>query len=146
MLRVQKENKNIFRTSRGVTLIEVLVGVFLMLLIFSGFFAAYAASADLVRSASARMGGITLAASAVESIRGLPYADVGTVDGTPAGVLLSSELKALNGVTYTLRTVVVYIDDAANGAGDDYKSVKVEALWNFRGSPQSTSLITYAAP
>jgi len=140
------QHKNLFRVSRGVTLVEVLVGVFLMLLVFSGFFGAYAASADLVRSASARMGAITLAASSVESIRKLPYADVGTVGGTPSGELLPSEFKSLNGIAYTLRTVVIYTDDPANGTGNDYKSVKVEALWNFRGASQNLSLVTYVAP
>lgn len=131
---------------RGMTLIEVLIGVFLMLLIFLGFFGAYAASADLVRSASARMGAITLTASRMEEVRALPYADVGTVGGTPSGALAPSVSKTLNGITYTIRTVVAYKDESANGAGNDYKAVKVEANWNFRSLPQSMSAITYVAP
>lgn len=135
------------RAPRGMTLMEVVIAMSLMLLIFLGFFGAYAASADLVRSASARLGAVTLVASRLEYIRGIPYADVGVMGGTPSGTLAPSEVRIQNAVTYTIRTVVADKDDSANGTGaSDYKSVQVEAGWNFRGAPQSISTVTYVAP
>ncbi len=130
-----------------MTLIEVVVAVSLMLIIFLGFFGAYVASADLVRSTSARSGALFLMANRMEYIRGLAYGSIGTVGGTPSGSLVASEPRILNGITYTIRTTVAYIDDGANGAGaGDYKTVKVEADWNFRNVSQSISTVTYVAP
>ncbi|MFA5876813.1 MAG: prepilin-type N-terminal cleavage/methylation domain-containing protein [Candidatus Paceibacterota bacterium] len=135
------------KTSRGMTLIEVIVAVSLMLVIFLGFFGAYAASATLVQSIASRTNASALIASTVEYVRGLPYASVGTVSGTPSGILVSTESRLINNIPYTLRTVVTYKDDGANGVGgNDYKVVKVEASWNIRGFSHSMSAVTYVAP
>ncbi|TAK58819.1 prepilin-type N-terminal cleavage/methylation domain-containing protein [Patescibacteria group bacterium] len=135
------------KTSRGMTLIEVVVAVSLMLVIFLGFFGAYAASATLVQSIASRTNASALIAGTIEYARGLPYASVGTVGGTPSGVLVSTESRLVNNIPYTLRTVVSYKDDPANGAGaGDYKVMKVEAIWNIRGFSHSMSAVTYVAP
>lgn len=130
-----------------MTLIEVVVAVSLMLVIFLGFFGAYAASATLVQSIASRTSASALIASTIEYVRELPYASVGTIAGTPSGVLLPTESRVVNNVPYTLRTVIAYKDDSANGAGaGDYKVMKVEASWNIRGFAHSMSAVTYVAP
>lgn len=135
------------KTSRGMTLIEVVVAVSLMLVIFLGFFGASAASATLVQSIASRTNASALIAGTIEYVRSLPYSNVGTVSGTPSGVLVSTESRMVNNIPYTLRTMVVYKDDEANGmGGNDYKIVKVEASWNTRGFPHTMSAVTYVVP
>ncbi|MES2014383.1 MAG: prepilin-type N-terminal cleavage/methylation domain-containing protein [Patescibacteria group bacterium] len=135
------------RALRGMTLIEILVAVSIMLTIFVGFFSAYTVSADVASGTRARASATALLTNTMEYIRSLPYASVGTLGGTPSGNLLQNTTQSVNGVSYTLHTAVVFKDDAGNGLGsNDYKVVKVEARWTFRGVQQSASLVSYVAP
>lgn len=132
--------------ARGFSFIEVLVATSIMLLVFVGFFGAYKVSADMSWSAKARVSALALASNRLEFIRSLPYTDIGVVGGTPTGVLLSSEDVTENNVSYTVQTNVVFIDEPSNGAGTDYKSVRIKVTWMFRETTQVVSVITYVAP
>lgn len=142
------------RPLRGMTLIDVLVGIAIMLMVFLGLFAAFKLSIELVFSTKAKTGGVFLVAERLEHIRLLPYDAVGTIGGIPAGPTPQVEEVLLNGIPYTLRTTVVYVDDPADGLGEDdangitadYKRVRVEATWQVRGSPRSTFSVTNIAP
>ncbi len=134
-------------STRGFTLIEVLVATGLMLIVFLGFFDAYTLSAHVVTNQVAEQGALSIVSSQMEYIRSLAYASVGTAGGTPSGIIPQSQQKTLNGTVYTLRTVVVSVDDLLNGSGTaDYKSVKVEADWNFHGIAEQFIAVSYVAP
>lgn len=132
--------------SRGFSFIEVLVATSIMLVVFVGFFGAYKVSADVSWSAKARLSASALATDRIEYIRSLSFGDVGIVGGNPSGTLLSSEDVTENNIPFNIQTDVVYIDEPANGAGVDYKSVRVKVTWTFREIVQSVSEITYIAP
>lgn len=139
---------------RGMTFIDVIVGTAIMLVVFLAIFGAFKLSIDLIYSTKAKAGALALVADRIEYIRGLPYDSVGTVGGIPAGILPQVAISSLNGLAYTLRTLVAYADDPADGLGDfdensvtaDYKTVKVEALWMVRASARSTFAVTTIAP
>src|SRR3990172_11037936 len=98
--------------SRGVTLIDTLVAVSLMVLIFMGIFGAFQLSVDVVTNNKARAGATALANERMEYIRSLTYSQVGTVGGIPAGIIPQVETIVLNGITYTRRTFIQYADDS----------------------------------
>ena len=87
-------------------------------------------------------------------VRALAYDDVGTVGGIPAGNIAQLEQVTLNGVLYTLRTLIQYVDAPEdgldlldeNGITADYKLVKVEATWNVKSSARSLFAVTHIAP
>ena len=140
---------------RGVTLIDTIVGVALMLLVFVGINGVFRLSVDIVTNNKARAGAIALADQRMEYIRSLSYAAVGTLAGVPSGTIAQSDVTTLNGVTYTRRTIVVYADDSKDGTGAadtnaitaDYKAVKVDVAWTSRlGGTRHVDLSTRISP
>ncbi|MBV9349749.1 MAG: carboxypeptidase regulatory-like domain-containing protein, partial [Patescibacteria group bacterium] len=142
------------RAAEGMTFIEMLVGIAILLIVFLGLFAAFQLSINLVFSTKAKTGAVALVNEKLEYIRGLSYDAVGTVGGIPGGNIPQTEQKTLNNITYTLSTLVQYVDDPADGTGAsdqngitaDYKTVRVEADWMVAGSPRSTFAVTEIAP
>lgn len=140
--------------ARGVTLIDTVVGIALMLVVFLGIFAAFELSVDVVSNNKARSGAIALADQQMEYIRSLSYASVGTVGGVPSGTLQQSQIISLNGVTYTRRTIVLYEDDPKDGTGasdsngitEDYKAAKVDVAWTTRNGTRHVDLVTRVSP
>ncbi|OGG71217.1 hypothetical protein A3F27_01665 [Candidatus Kaiserbacteria bacterium RIFCSPHIGHO2_12_FULL_53_13] len=139
---------------RGITLIDTLVGSALMLVVFVGVAAAFQLSVNVVTNNRARAGAVVLADERMEYIRSLPYASVGTTGGNPAGSISQSEIVALNSISYTLRTLIVYADDPKDGLGtadsngitQDYKAVKVDVSWSSRNGIRHIILVTRVSP
>ena len=126
--------------SRGVTLIDTVVGSALMLVVFLGIFAAFQLSIDVVTNNRARAGALALMNERMEYVRSLDYASVGTVGGIPSGPIAQSEPVTLSGIPYTRRTTVQYADDPEDGENEadengrivDYKQVRIEMSWDSR--------------
>lgn len=140
--------------TRGLSLIDVIVGVAIMTVIFLAIFGAFRISIELVFSMKAKTGGVALMTERLERVRALPYSSVGTIGGIPAGALTQIEQVSLNNIRYTVRTVVQYVDAPEDGTGSDdvnsitadYKKVKIEVLWNIKDSPRSVGAVTRVAP
>lgn len=141
-------------TLRGMSFIDVVVGTGVMLTVFLSIFGAYRLAIDLVYNTKARVGGVALVTKELEYLRSLPYDSLGTVGGIPAGAVPQLATTTLNNIPYTVRTLILYRDDPADGSGGadsnsitaDYKEIKVEALWQVRGRSFSTSALTRVAP
>lgn len=141
-------------SSRGVTLLDTVVGTFLMLVVFLGIGAAFRLSIDVVISNKGRGGAIALADERMEYIHSLSYASIGTAGGVPPGAIPQSETVTLNGLTYTRRTVIMYADDPKDGLGSadqnhitsDYKAAKVDVAWASRTDIRHTTLVTRIDP
>lgn len=144
----QRADKSI---GRGFTLIEVIVGTALMLIIFIGIYEMILFSFKMVAQSKARITATALANEKIELARNLSYNQVGTVGGIPSGSIPENETDVLNGITYTVKTTVVYIDDPfdnlfpADPLPWDYKRVKVAVSWGgfLTGD---VSLLTDVAP
>ncbi|NTV44392.1 MAG: carboxypeptidase regulatory-like domain-containing protein [Candidatus Yonathbacteria bacterium] len=141
-------------SKRGFTLINVLVGSALLLMVFMAVEGVFRLSVEIITDSKARIGALALAQESIEYTRSLPYTSVGTEGGIPAGNIPQEETVSLNGVTYTRRTTILYVDDSADGEDDedengittDYKSVRVTIFWNMRGTERSVNLTTRLVP
>lgn len=125
--------------NRGVSLIDTVIGIALLVIIFAGTAAALEISLDVIVNNRARAGATALADERIEYIRSLPFASVGTVGGVPSGTIAQSEALTLNNISYTRRTYIDYEDDPSDGLGGadtdgilDYKGVKVDVSWISR--------------
>lgn len=140
--------------SRGVTLIDTLVGTSLMLVIFLGIIAAFNLSVDVVTNNKARAGAIALANERMEYLRSLSYGQVGVTGGIPAGIVPQTESVSFNDTAYTRRTLVWYSDDPkdglagadTNGIVADYKTIRVEVSWISRQGQRSIELVGRMSP
>lgn len=139
---------------KGTSLLDVVFGTAILLIVFIGLYGAFQLTLDLVQSSKSKTGALALTNERMEFIRSLKYDDVGTVGGIPQGILEETETKTLNGIGYTRRTFVQYFDDPGDGIGvadtngitTDYKIVKVDTQWQFRGNTRSFSLVTNVVP
>lgn len=140
--------------SSGFSFVEMLVTAALVALVFGGLFGSINSMIKLISNSKAKAGATALAVEQIEYIRSLPYDSIGTVSGVPAGALLQNSTTSLNGLVYSKRILVEYVDDPADGFGvadsngilADYKRVKVEISWQNNVSSSSIALVTSIMP
>jgi len=142
------------RTRRGMSLIDVVVGVALMLITFSALFALLQVSLALSTLAKTKAVAIELASTQMEYLRSLPYSALGTVGGAPSGALEQTATSTINGVTYVLHTRIVYSDDPADGIGvndsnsiiTDYKKAEIVVAFSANRTQNSVTLVSNFVP
>jgi type II secretory pathway pseudopilin PulG len=136
----------------GFTLVEVIIGVALMLIVFSGIFGAYRLSLKVVGLSKDKVVATAIANSQIEKIRNLPYASVGTLGAVlpqVSGTLDRMATETLDGENFTITTSVEYVIDPADGTGAsdpcnwDYKSVSVIVYWSgpYAGSVAISTIV-----
>jgi len=120
----------------GFSLIEIVIGIALFLIIALGVYGAFRLSVKVVHQSKARITAIMLANERIEEVRNLPYNDIGTVGGIPSGDIPQTENVVKNGVVFTVKTTISYVDDPFDGTApddfvpNDYKRVKVKVFWS----------------
>ncbi len=141
----------IFKKRKGFSLVEVLVGSFLLLIVFLGIFLAYQLGLKVVSQSKNRVIATAIVNGELEKIRNLPYESVGVDGEFPDGILEASKIISLNGVNYTVEIRVDYVVDSADGISspsdtcpNDYKRVSVKVSWSgiFGGEVQSVADIS----
>ncbi len=154
-MRINNQNKKYQKSLTGFTLMEVLIGSFLMLVVFLSIFISYQLGSKLIAQSKNRVAATSIAAGELEQIRNLDYSDVGTNESGcyPCGVLDAVKTKTMNGLDYTVETNVEYIIDPADGVSEpqdscinDYKKAKVKVSWSgvLQGEIIMVSTITPA--
>lgn len=141
-------------TTRGTTLIDVLVGSALILVIFLGLFSIIRASLAVSSLAKLRNTATAIVTTRMEYIRSLQYDAIGTVGGIPAGVVAQYATSTLEGVEYVTRTFIEYADDSADGEGaldengiiTDYKHVKVSTTYTANNGERDVTLVSNFSP
>lgn len=142
------------RKEKGMTLIDVIIGIALIMLVFYGLYGTFRLSIVLIGSNKAKVGAMSLATEKMEFVRSMSYDALGTVGGIPAGLLPQTETIELNQTTYTRRTFITYVDDPEDGLDDedengitaDYKKVKVELEWTLKDRVQSYAITSSVVP
>jgi hypothetical protein len=140
--------------SRGVSFVELLIAAAVITLVFGGLAATFQTMVKLIGSTKAEAGALSLANERLEYIRSLPYDSIGTVGGIPNGTIPQVATTTLNGILYTERVLIQYVDapddgigvDDYNGILADYKMVKIEFIWDGLDGTDSLSLISNIVP
>lgn len=140
--------------SRGMTLIDVLVGSALVLIIFLALMGLLRASIAISNLSKARAGASSLSESQMEYLRGLSYDSLGTIGGIPSGLVPPTQIKKLNNISYTMHTYIQYVDSPADGLGvndtngitTDYKVAKVSVDYQAGGASHSAVLVSNFSP
>jgi len=124
---------NIQKT-RGLTLVETLVGTAIFLIVAVGIYGAYANIFKLVAYARVRTLAMVVANEQIEIARSLPYDQVGIVSGIPPGLLLHEQQVVKDGTNFQVEISVRNVDDPFDGtiggipndlAPADYKLIEV---------------------
>jgi type II secretory pathway pseudopilin PulG len=136
------------RGDEGFTLIETLMSLTLLATVMAPLIGVLMAAGVTQSLSRERTLAQQTAVAQVESIRALPYASVGTVDGNPPGTVPATRRVGLTGLVADVLTRVSYVNDPTPTAyvtNADYKKVTVTVL---RSS--DTKLLaketTYVAP
>tara|TARA_B100000508_G_scaffold140940_1_gene144425 strand:- start:6388 stop:8145 length:1758 start_codon:yes stop_codon:yes gene_type:complete len=141
----------------GLSLVEVLIVIGIASAIFVALFASVQYSLQLIAHSNARLSALSLANDRLEYFRSLPYDDVGTISGIPSGAIPQNSTTTLNGIEFSERVLVEYVDDPAdgqltatttdsNGIPSDYKRLKIELSWTMRGETNDITLVSNIVP
>jgi len=124
------------KSSKALTLIDVLIGIALTLVIFLGIFGLFQLALKVIGQSQARITATAIANQEIEKIRNLPYEDIGVQGGFPDGILPSVTTTISGGREYTIETRVDFVVDPDDGVAspedecpNDYKRVKVKVSW-----------------
>lgn len=144
------KNKN---NQKAFTLVETLIGLAIIVIIAAGVFGIYKA---VMRSAGiyeTRTIATNLATEQMEMIRNMPYLEIGTTEGWPAGDIPSvSSPKNINNINYTIHTDIQYIDDPFDELAPDdpynadYKKTRVWVSWDKIPCASPVILVTTIVP
>lgn len=140
--------------NRGFSLVEILIVSAIMLVVFGGLLISFRYSLELISHSRAKLTALTLVNDNMEYIRSLSYNAVGTVSGIPSGLIPQVSTTTLNGIVFTKRVLIEYIDDDADGLGmadsngitTDYKQAKVTLEWTLRGTTKEVFLVSNIIP
>lgn len=139
---------------RGMSLVDVIVGVALILIVFLALLGLLRASLLISSSSKAKAGATAIATSQMEYIRSLSYDSVGTVGGIPTGPVEQYATTTMNGIPYGIRTLIQYVDDPKDGSGaadtngipTDYKRVRVATTYQFRAEEREIVIVSNVVP
>lgn len=139
---------------RGMSLIEMIVGIAIFIVVFTGLFAGFRLAISIIADSKAKTGALALLSQQLEFIKSIPYDSLGTQGGIPSGTIPQTATSTLNVTRYTVRTLIQYVDQPqdglgvldANGITADAKQAKVEVTWQDRDIPRSLSAVTVLSP
>ncbi|MFN3188299.1 MAG: carboxypeptidase-like regulatory domain-containing protein [Candidatus Paceibacteria bacterium] len=139
---------------KGLSIVEVIVVTGIVAVFFTSLLSSFYFTVSLIQDSRARQSALSVASNQIEHIRSLSYNAVGTVAGIPAGAIPQVATTTLNDIPFTVRTLIEYVDDPADGIGSedvngittDYKTAKVTVSWEWRGQPRELSLFSRVIP
>jgi prepilin-type N-terminal cleavage/methylation domain-containing protein len=121
--------------SPGFTMVETLVAIGILGIFFAAIAMIIQNVIENVGASRVRTTALALGQEKMETIRNLPYTNVGTVGGIPTGPILQNETVTINNLAFTVKTSIIYIDDPFDFVAPtdilpaDYKRARVEITW-----------------
>lgn len=128
------------RYQKGQAYLDIIIAIGIFAILAHALITLVLLSFELVSFTKSRNSAKHIAAEKIEIIRNLPFAQLGTIGGIPSGELPQIEEIDRNGLKYTVKTSIIYIDDQFDGLAPtdtlptDYKRVRVEVSWPGVGS------------
>jgi len=136
------------RGQAGFTLIEVLLAGLMLAILAAPISALLSSTSSISKLDRERTGADQLAQTAIETLRTLPYTQVGISGGNPSGTLAASQSTTLpSGEAVTISTQVKWVADpipTAYVTNADYKKVVITVTRNS-DSTQLSQKTTYVA-
>ncbi len=131
----------------GFTLVELSASMFLLAMITIGFFALFTSLVNSTIVSKRQAVASTLATNQMEYLKSLPYDNLAVVGGSiyATNPLPATTSKTVNGVTYTIKTSINYVDDAYDGCAS-YPSQALKQLYCRNYPPPSGSPATDTNP
>jgi len=123
-------------------------------MVFGALFTTLQYTLQLVAQSRSQLSALSLANERMEFFRSLPYNEVGTLTGIVRGPVANNQVLTLNGIEFTERIVIDYVDGPGDGIGgadtngilQDYKLIKLEYTWLLNGQPYSKALVSNIMP
>ncbi|MEK7612208.1 MAG: carboxypeptidase regulatory-like domain-containing protein [Patescibacteria group bacterium] len=143
------------KQKRGVTLLETLISITILLIIAVSVYRGFSALLDILGASRTRIAAAQVANEQIEIIRNLPYASVGTVGGAPTGVITALVTKEKGGLTFTIETTIRNVDDPFDGllggspndlSPADYKLIELNITCVLCDDPTTFTFTGRAAP
>ncbi len=124
------------KNQNGVSLIEVLVSLGIIMILIVGIYSLIIFSLKINNDNKAYVVAMEIANQKMEEIRNLPYDDVGTVGGSPPGIVPQNLVINRNG-EFNVYTAIMFNDDPYDGTSasgtdtiiNDYKIVTITVSW-----------------
>jgi len=141
-------------SNKGLSLVDVIVASALILMVFVGITGAFKVILELTFHNKTKLSALAVMNEQMEFIRNFDYDSIGTVSGIPSGTIPQTETVTLNGVDYTRRVLVQYVDAPEDGTGvsdvngitADYKRVKIEVSWGSGGEVKKIFSVSNFVP
>lgn len=123
------------KDEKGFTLIETIIAIAVFGIIATAVYFSYANILDVFAASYLNLTAVSALDSELETIRNMPYVDVGTEGGSPSGILPAEKDIIYGGVPFKVASSVRNVDDPFDGvqggspddsAPADYKKVEVE--------------------
>ena len=144
--------KQSWQKFKGVSLIEVLISIFLLLIVTLSFYGMIMLASKIVADSKLRTMGLYLANEEMETIKSMAYNKVGTVGGVPAGNLPQAKEIEKGGYSFQVETEVKFSDDEMDGVfpedenPSDYKVVRLEVIWPSSFKKKEVILVSSIYP
>lgn len=96
-------------------MVEVIVVLLVFTMMFMTMLTVFQTAIKQLNTSRAKIVATDIAAEQMEIIRNLTYANVGTVNGSPAGTLADSRSILRSNINFTVNTLITYVDDPFDG-------------------------------
>ncbi|MEK7637222.1 MAG: prepilin-type N-terminal cleavage/methylation domain-containing protein, partial [Patescibacteria group bacterium] len=140
------------RSGAGFTLVEVIVAIAVFSILLLAVIGLSQQIHQLTTLSSRKTTAATIAQEQMETIRNMPFDQVGSEVTYPTGPLSSTQTVTRNGGTFTVTIAINYIDDPADGTAPtdtvpaDYKQVEVRVCWSSSSCARPVRLTTLVVP
>lgn len=113
----QEKTSPTLRPSRGFTLIEVLIDIFVITSVFAALVGSFLIVLQTVNAGQVRSLAAATANQQMEYLRNLPYDSLATINGPilPQGNIPDSQTVSRSGSSLTVNTSISYVDDPFDG-------------------------------
>lgn len=125
------------RSVSGFTFVDVLIGIFLISIIFLSVYGIFRMSMLVIDHNKNKISATAIANGWLERIKNMPYESVGTIGGFPEGILEQTTTTIQNNVQYTIESRIDFVIDDADGTENpeddcpnDYKRVEIKVSWS----------------
>jgi hypothetical protein len=133
--RALSKNVRLKNSRAGFGLLETVIGIAVFTGIAIASYGGFLNVLEGVKVLRVKNAATSLANEQIEIIRNLPYADVGIIEGVPAGKIQRDQIVTRDGIDFSINTSVRNVDDPFDGqiggspndfSPADYKLVQLE--------------------